>query len=434
MKTKLLAVSAAAFLLTAVVLAVVLGNSARDDGGETASAAGLQARDVSRATQGRISELEGAARAKPRDAEPLILLASALLQGARETGDPGAYQRAEEALDRALELEPESAAAYTERGVLRLVRHDFRGALSDGRRARRLAPGVVKPLGVLVDANVELGRYQEAERTLQRMVDLKPNLDSYARVSYYRELRGDLDGASVAMALAASAGGETRESVAYVQALMGNIELAQGRVPQALKAFRAALRGNPGYEPAEAGLARVDIASGNLDAAIKRLRRVVERRPLQEYVVLLGETELADGRAEDGRRTLELVRAQQQLLGAAGVNTDAELAVFEADHGDRARAVRLARAARANAPSIRSADALGWALTRNGDPEAGLAYGRRALRLGSRDASYLFHAGMSAKAAGRREEAAGLLRDAVAANPGFSPLHARTARRALEQL
>jgi len=50
-------------------------------------------------------------------------------------------------------------------------------------RARRLAPELVAPLGVLVDANVELGRYGEGERTLQRMVDLKPNLASYARVA-----------------------------------------------------------------------------------------------------------------------------------------------------------------------------------------------------------------------------------------------------------
>ena len=435
MPRKVIVLCVAAFVLTLVVLGVVLDLDAPDDGSPgSAASASVAARDTARGTQARIAKLQLAARQRPNDAEPLVGLAAALLQSVRETGDLSAYQRADRAIAGALRRDASSAAAYTERGILRLARHDFRGALVDGRQAHKLAPESVTPLGVLVDANVELGRYEDAERTLQRMVNLKPNLASYARVAYYRELRGDLDGASVALALAASAGGEAPENVAYVQALMGNVELAQGRAKQARRAFEAAVAKFPLYAPAQAGLARLDVADGDLAPAIARLRGVVERLPLQEYVVALGEIELAAGRGDDGRRTLGLVRAQQRLLGAAGVNTDAELATYEADHGDARRAVKLARAAWANAPSVRSADALGWALTRAGDPRAGLKYGRRALRLGSRDASFLFHAGMSARAAGRRAEARRLLRDALAANPGFSPLHAATARRALDEL
>jgi len=428
MSRNLIGVCVAGFLLTLIVLGVVLdvGSGEPSRAASSATATG--------STQGRLAKLEQAARDHPNDAEALVALAAGLLQSVRETGDLSAYDRADKAIDAALRHDPSSAAAYTERGLLRLARHDFRGALSDGRRAHKLAPELVAPLGVLVDANVELGRYGEAERTLQRMVDLKPNLASYARVAYYRELRGDLDGASVALALAASAGGAAPENVAFVQALMGNVELAQGRTKQARRAFGAALAKMPDYALAEAGLARLDVAAGRLPAAIGRLRGVVERLPLPEYVVNLGEIQLAAGQAEEGRRTLQLVRVQQRLLGNAGINTDAELAVYEADHGNRQRAVKLARDAWANAPSVRSADALGWALTRAGSPRQGLKYARRALRLGSRDASFLYHAGISARAAGQHDDAARLLREALAANPGFSPLHARDARRALAGL
>ena len=432
MPRKPLILCAAVFVLTLAVLAVL--RSTGSDDASTASGAAIASRDRARSTQAQIARLQRSARDRPDDAGVLVALAAALLQSARETGDVSAYDRAARAVDGALRRDPSSAAAYTERGILRLARHDFRGALSDGRRARKLAPEVVKPLGVIVDANVELGRYEDAERALQRMVNLKPNLDSYARVAYYRELRGDLDGASVALALAVSAGGEAPENAAFVQALRGNIELAQNRTQEARRTFDAALAKVPGYAPAELGIARLDVAAGRLDAAIDRLRPVVERLPLQEYVVALGEIQLAAGRRDAGRRTLDLVQAQQQLLSSAGVNTDAELAVYEADHGDPRRAVTLARSAWANAPSVRSADALGWALTRAGRAREGLRYARRALRLGSRDASYLFHAGMSARAAGRRADAERFLRDALAANPGFSPLHAATARRALDEL
>jgi hypothetical protein len=50
--------------------------------------------------------------------------------------------------------------------------------------------------GVMGDALVELGRYDEAFVQIQRMVDLRPDLSSYARVSYARELQGDVVGAA----------------------------------------------------------------------------------------------------------------------------------------------------------------------------------------------------------------------------------------------
>ena len=128
--------------------------------------------------------------------------------------------------------------------------------------------------------------------------------------------------------------------------------------------------------------------------------RVVQRLPLPGYVISLGEIELAAGRRAAGLRDLELVRAQERLQKAGGVIADAEIAIFEADHGDPQRAVRIAERAYAAAPSVRSADALGWALTRAGRPGEGLAYAERALRLGSRDPLFLYHAGIAARAAG----------------------------------
>lgn len=400
---------------------------------EPSGSAQAQPSGATPASSQRIAALERAARLRPEDPQPLIHLASRLLAIVRQGGDTRSYIRADAALAEALERDPSSAAAYTERGILRLGRHDFRGGLIDGERAHALAPDVVKPLGVLVDANIELGRYQEAERVLQRMIDLKPNLDSYARVAYVRELRGDLDGAAEALRLAASAGGEDIENVAFVRSLLGNLELAQRRPDRARVAFRAALDRLPGYAPAQAGLARVDIASGRLDSAIARLRDLVARDPKQEYVVLLGELELAVRQTAAARRTLAKVPIELKRLEAAGENTETEKALFEADHGSIARAVIAGRAAWSNGPSVRAADALGWALTRAGRPRDGLKYARRALRLGSRDASFLFHAGMSARAAGHAVEARRWLRAALAANAAFSPLHARTARRALAE-
>src|SRR3954469_19963446 len=370
----------------------------------------------------------------PRPATPSAdersLVADRLLQRVRETGDASYYARAEGVLRGV----PRTPAVLTTLGTLALARHDFKGGLEYGLRARRLAPTTVKPLGVIVDAQVELGRYGDATRTLPTMLDEKTNLSSYARVSYFRELHGDLDGAVRAMRLAVSAGGAAPENVAYVQTLLGQLELARGRLGAASSAYRQALYSFPGYAPASAGLARVDAARGRVGPAIRRLRGVVTRLPLPEYVIALGETELAAGRPAQARADLALVGAEERLLRSNGVNVDTEMALFEADHGSQAKAVALARRAWRNAPSVRSADALGWALTRAGRPSAGVRWAGRALRLGSRDPMFRYHAGIAALRAGDPGRARRWLTEALAVNPRFSPLHAPRARRALASL
>ena len=384
-----------------------------------------------RTTDQQIAGLQATVKAHPNDAAEYVLLADAYMQKVRETGDFAYYTRAEGVLAKARAINPREPSLYTGLGTLALARHDFKQALVYGNEAHALAPDVVRPYGVIVDAQVELGRYRAAGRTLQRMIDLKPNLASYARVSYFRELHGDLAGAERAMRLAVDAGGAAPENVAYVQSLLGQLLFARGKLGSAGHAYRLALYNFPGYAPAEAGLARVEAAGGHLRAAIRRLRVVVERLPLPEYVIALGETEQAAGLGARARQDFALVGAERRLLAANGVNTDTELALFEADHGSPARAVSLARRAWSRAPSVRSADSLGWALTAARRPHAGLAWAHRALRLGSRDPLFLYHAGMAARAAGDRVQSRALLRRAIELNPRFSPLYGPRAERAL---
>jgi tetratricopeptide (TPR) repeat protein len=253
-------------------------------------------------------------------------------------------------------------------------------------------------------------------------------------VSYFRELHGDLGGALAAMRLAVSSGGDSPENFSYVETLVGNLHFTRGAYGAAEGAYRRVLGADPDYAPAIAGLARVEAGRGELDSAIRRYREVVRVLPLPEYVIALGETELAAGRAAAARRDFALVDAQTRLLRANGVNTDVDLALFEADHGSPRRAVALARGAWRDAPSVRSADAYSWALSQAGHDERALALSEEATRLGSRDPSFLFHAGEIARRAGRPLEAKGLLERLLDQNPRFSALHAPRARAALRSL
>ena len=426
---KLIAV-AAAFLAALGAFVLINGGAARP--GLGTSGGDVAVPRPGAPTDELIRGYQASVRAAPRDAGLRVALAGAYLQKVRETGDAGFYARADAVLGSARRLAPDDYRVLTTAASLALARHDFRAGLADGLAARRANPASDAPYPVVVDALVELGRYAEAGRELQRFVDAKPTLASYARVSYFRELHGDRDGALAAMRLAVSAGGDVAENGAYVETLLGNLEFDRGRLDSAREAYGAALTAFPRYVPAAAGLARLDAVEGRTDEAVRAYRDVVARLPLPEYVVALGETELAAGRVVQARHDLALVGAEERLLRVNGVNTDVELSLFEANHGSPARADALAR--RAAAPSVRSADALGWALTADGHPREGLAWAHRALALGSRDATFLYHAGVAARAAGDRAAARAHLRAALAGNPRFSPLYAPRAHRALEAL
>jgi tetratricopeptide (TPR) repeat protein len=367
-----------------------------------------------------VRDMQRAVRANPGDASAYAGLGDAYLQKARETGDPAYYSRAERAYDAGLRRDPREVTAVIGAGTLANLRHDFAEAERLGRQAHRLEPELARPYTVLADAEIELGRYNEAARSIQHLLNVKPGLAAYARASYYRELTGDVPGAVDAMRLAVSAGGSS-EGVAYVQSLLGDLELGRGRLAEASLAYRTALAGTPSYPPALVGLARIDAAGGRLDRSAARLRRAANQLPLTTTLTLLGEVEIAAGQREAGRNDLAAARAQRRLYSAARTVPDAEAVVFEANHGSPATAVRLGRKVWREAPSIRSADALGWALTRAGHPRAGYVWAQRALRLGSRDPSFRLHAGVAARRAGLPAAAARHLRIAAAGAALLSP-------------
>ncbi|MBA2595223.1 MAG: tetratricopeptide repeat protein [Chloroflexia bacterium] len=365
------------------------------------------------------------------------MLGHAYLQKARETGDPGYYPKAETLFQRALDADDGDVDALVGLGTLALARHQFAAALDWGERARALNPHHAATYGVIGDAQIELGRYDEAVATVQAMVDLRPDLSSYSRVSYLRELMGDAAGAIVAMEQAATAGSGYAENVAWVRVQLGNLRFDGGFLTAAGNDYAAALAAVPGFVPALAGQARVAAADGDLDRAGELYAAAVRAIPLPEFVVAHGDVLSAAGRHEEAAAQYTLVTAIQQLYTANGVDTDLELALFTADHGrpeDLPRAVARARAQVAARPSIIAWDVLAWTLYRSGDLDGAVEASEQALRLGTQNALMYFHAGAIAAARGETERAISLLERALALNPHFSVRYAPEARTTLERL
>jgi tetratricopeptide (TPR) repeat protein len=410
--------------------------SLRSDARSTTSAPDALA--VSAAMTGsledEIAALQAHLSAQPDDAHALASLGIAYSQEAVHAGDPSYYPKAEEALQRSLAIQPaDNVDALVGLGVVANARHDFADGVRYGQEAAQIQPDTAHILGVVGDGLLELGRYREAFATFDRMVRMRPDIASYARLSYGRELRGDVPGAMRAMQRAFQAAG-TPDDAAWVSYQLGELSFRSGHVAAAEHAYRRSIAFAPTYIPPHAGLARVAWSRGEVDQAIRGYRWVVARYPLPEHVVALADLYTVAGRSRQANDTYALARAEAELFRANGVNVDVEQAVFEADHGDPATALADARAGWSARKSIGAADALAWSLYRNGRYRSAARSERSALHLGTLDAMYRYHAGMIALALHDVATARHDLSLALAINPNFSILGSTIAQRTLDRV
>lgn len=385
-------------------------------------------------TQAAVDRLLDVVAANPEDAEAQRDLGLALLQRVRETADPSLYAPAEAAFETARRLAPDDATVLVGIGGLQLGKHQFARALETGRTAAELSPTLASARAVIVDALVELGRYDEADDEAGEMLALDTGLATLARVSYLAELRGNLDVALVAMRQAAASPGLAPENTAYVEALLGNLLVYTGDPGAAADAYDAALGEVQAHAPSLAGQGRLAVGRGDLESAIALFDRASQIVPLPEYVVALGDAQTAAGLLDDATRSFALARAEIQLFEASGVIVDLDLALFEADHGDPAKALELATTAHEATPTVRAADAVAWALHRLGRDDDAKPYVVEALRLGSRDPLLRYHAGAIEAALGDTAAARRDLELALATDPGFSATGAAEAQRLLDAL
>ena len=384
------------------------------------SADSLLAPAVGGSLERTIENLQARLRTLPTDWRSFASLGLAYVQQARLSGDPSYYPKAEGVLQTSIDLhEQDNFEAMVGMAALSAARHDFADALAWGRKARAINPYNGNVYGIIGDAQVELGRYDVAFRTFQRMVDTLPGVASYARVSYARELKGDVAGAIAAMEAARDIAG-TPADAAWASYQLGELHFGQGDLGAARAAFRRGIKLDPNFVPSFAGLAKVEWAQGDLDRAIAGYADVVVRYPLPENVIALGDLYEAAGRSEEAAQQYALVDVEERLFRSNGVNIDLELALFDADHGDPRAALRAARDEWARRQSVHVADAYAWALYANGRFAEAAAMSRKAMALGYRNALFAFHAGMIQLGLGDQAGARRFLSEALAINPHFS--------------
>ena len=423
----------AVLLTLALVLSVsgALGLSRNPDPAASSPPVVVLGADASAAQA--VAGLEAQVRRVPGDHRAWADLGLAYFEQAGVTFDQDLYAKADAAIERSLEIRPQdNVAALANGAAISASHHDFVAALEQADDALAIAPYDPIALGVRVDALTQLGRFRQqlvAVRTADRR---QPGVGTTSRYSYAVELRGDLDRARAI--LMSATGTTSRTDLAHLLSHAADLDRRQGRLDAAQEKLDLALDAVPGDPDSLVGLALLDTARGDLEAAVGRWRQVVGTTPLPEHYIELGETLDALGRDEEAHQAYDDSVAAVRTLEEGGANIDLELALFLADHGSAQEALPLAEAEWARSKGIHAADGMAWALHANGRDREALRYARLASRLDTQEPSLWAHRGIIESALGMTDAARTHLRKSLAMDPGESPWQRAQAESALGAL
>ncbi|MFE4700583.1 tetratricopeptide repeat protein [Streptomyces sp. NPDC056738] len=385
-----------------------------------------------------IHDREARVRARPRDDVSWAVLGAAYTERARRTAAAVSYPKAEKALRTSLHLRPEDNVAALE-GLASLAdaRGDFRAARQWGESAAELAPRRWTTYPALIDAYSGLGDHKAVDGALDKLLALRSGPAAQAVAARVYRDRGRREDAAAAISDAAAGAATGPEQAAFLTQA-GDLAWERGDRQESLDHYRAAVRTDAHAYEALAGQGRALAALGRTSEALRAYRAALAGRPVPRYALELGELYDQLGRGAEARTQYDLLRDLARRDGAAGVDDQPVLGLFEADHGDPQAAVRELRAEWRRQPAIAVADALGWALHRAGSDEEALGFAVRAMDTehggGVRSALYAYHRGQIERDLGLSGPARRHLTEALRINPYFSPLLAPAAREALTAL
>lgn len=363
-------------------------------------------------------------------------LGEAYIQKARETGDTAYYDKAEEALKKALELYPDSYATIVFLGQVSSSKHDFQSALYYAEKAVKLKPEDSYAYGILGDAYIELGEYDEAERAYEKMLSLSPDFYSCSRLSYIKELRGDTEGAVQTMQKAIDYGTKQRlpeENMAWAHYILGEMYFNQGELKKAEEHYRKSLNKYENYYYALAGLGKVKAGQKKYEEAIELYNKAVAIVPLPIFISSLGEIYEKTGNMKEAKKQYDLVEYIGLLSEVNKVIYNRELALFYADRDVKLdKALDLASRELKAKKDIYSYDTLAWVYYKKNQLEEALDVSQKSLSLGTKDAKLHYHAGMIHYKLGEMGKAKDHLSQALSINPYFHVIYSDVAANTLK--
>jgi tetratricopeptide (TPR) repeat protein len=339
----------------------------------------------------------------PSDVKSSLALVAIFVQEARVTGNYVYYDKAAmKYVNNVLRTDPTNFDALTFKALIYLSQHHFADGLAIAEKAKEINPYNAFIYGMLVDGNVEMGNYDSAVANSDRMVSIRPDLRSYSRISYLREIYGDYPGAIEAMKMALAAGAPGDEGTEWTRIQLGRLYENTGDLISAKMHYTIALDERPGYAYALAGLARIALASKDYGTAISYYEKANAavtdysiREELVEAYKLSGQTEKADALSKLVIETMSKDAQSGKNDENIGHYADRELAYAYLKINDYDKALEHALLEYNRRPeNIDVNETVAWVYYCKGEYAKALPYLKVALKTNSKNPTLLSHAAL----------------------------------------
>lgn len=333
----------------------------------------------------------------PSDYAALLKLSEIYIYEARVTGEhPYYYTAALQTLDEILRYDgrltkDQKFTALFYKATVQLSQHNFNEALATGNKAlavNNLNSGIY---GVLVDANVEIGNYDQAVQMCEQMMKIRPDLRSYSRTSYLREIYGDLEGSKQAMLMAINAGAPYSEYKCWAIITLGKIYEAEGQLDSAAVCYELSTKERENYPFGIAGKASIEAKKGNYDAAKKTYDEALAILPEIGFNIELASLMQKEGKKAEVDKMIGEIEQMFKEDIESGHNMNLEFATFlYAFKNDYKTALEYGLEELKNRPNnIDVNKLLAYVYYGQGDIETAKKHAETALRTGKKDADLM---------------------------------------------
>ena len=365
----------------------------------------------------------------PSDVKSILALTTLFIQEARITGNYVYYDKAAlKCVNRVLIQDSLNFEALTYKSLIYLSQHHFAEGLALTEKARKLNPFNAFIYGLLVDGNVEMGQYDSAIANADRMESVRPDLRSYSRISYLREIHGDYPGAIEAMKMAVNAGGQGDETTEWTRIQLGRLYEHTGDFKSAEMHYMIALEERPNYPFALAGLARVAVAVKDYIRAIEFYRKADSmvndysiKEEWSDAYKLVGQKSRADSLTNIVIDKLTKDEQSGRNDDNIGHYADRELAYAYLKVNDYNDALDHALLEYNRRPeNIDVNETVAWAYYCKKQYNNALPYLKTALKTDSKNPVLLCHAFLIYLKAEKRKEAKAILEKARLTDPNFN--------------
>jgi tetratricopeptide (TPR) repeat protein len=379
----------------------------------------------------------------PSDIKSRIALAAIYLQEARSSGNFAYYDRAAlNCVNTVLKKDANNFEALTFKAMIYLSQHHFTEGLKLATQIQKTYSYSAFVYGILVDANVELGNYKDALDDADRMVSIRPDIRSYSRISYLREIYGDIPGAIEAMKLAVDAGSPGSESTEWARVQLGKLYEQLGDLKYAEMHYTISLENRPGYPYALAGLARIAANKKDYKKTIELYQRADSvsndysfRDALVDIYRSTGDKERSLNVANAIVDEMEKAANAMAKGDSSGHYADKEMAYAYLAVNNYDKAIEHALLEYNRRPNnIDANETVAWVYYKRADYPKAESYIKAALQTGCQNPTLLCQAGLIHVKIGDNAVAKAYLQQALKNDPNIFPLLKKEAEQALTRL